>query len=80
MTMSKEQIILAVVYVFGVWLAKSMLKIEHEAEQRTYTKLDVVICSIFSLFSLAMVLFLLVSSWFKMIKRTGYWDKPQQNK
>lgn len=53
-----------------------MLKVEHEAENKPFTKGDRIICFALSLLSFAMVLLMLVSSWFKMIRITGYWDKP----
>jgi hypothetical protein len=52
-----------------------MLKIEHEAEEKTYSKLDRLLCITFSFLSILMVLALLVSSWFKKIG-PGYWNKP----
>lgn len=74
--MSKAQIILLVVYACGFLTSYSMLKIEHEAESKSYTKLDRIICFTTSLFSFLTVLLLLVSSWFKKIAATGYWDRP----
>jgi hypothetical protein len=74
--MSKAQIILLVVYACGFLTSYSMLKIEHEAEKR-HTRnwtgsfaLQLLFSHFFS------VLLLLVSSWFKKIAATGYWDRP----
>jgi hypothetical protein len=66
-------------YVIGYLLGYAMLKVEHEAEEKTYTKLDRVLCFTFSSLSLLLVLGLLVSSWFKKIGTTGYWNKPVTN-
>lgn len=74
--MSKVQIIFSVVYVIGFVLSFSMLRVEHEAEKKIYTKIDRVLCITFSFLSFLLVLALLVSSWFKKIGSTGYWDKP----
>lgn len=76
MTMSKVQIILVIVYAVGVWLSRAMLQIQHEAEGKTYTKLDHILCMVFSLLSFLMVLTLLVATWFKSIAATGYWNTP----
>lgn len=74
--MSKGEIILYLCYVVGFLISYAMLRIEHESENKPYTKGDRIICFALSLFSLAMVALMLVSSWFKMIRITGYWDKP----
>jgi hypothetical protein len=57
-------------------ISYSMLKIEHESEGKIYTRLDRVLCLTFSALSFSLVLALLVSSWFKKIGTTGYWNKP----
>lgn len=74
--MYKTEIIIAVVYLIGFFLSFSMLRIDHEAEGKEYTKLDRIIAFSLSLFSFLIVLVLLVSAWFKKIGATGYWDKP----
>lgn len=76
--MSKAQTILSLFYVIGFFISYSMLKIEQQAEEKTYTKLDRILCITFSFLSFLLVLGLLVSSWFKKIGATGYWDKPVQ--
>lgn len=74
--MSKELIILSVSYVVGYLFSFSMLKIEHEAESKTYTKLDRLLIIAFSFLSFILVIGLLVSAWFKKIANTGYWNEP----
>lgn len=68
-------IAVAVIYVIGYWLCYWMLRIEHEAEGKEYTRLDRIIAFALSLFSFLIVIALLVSAWFKKIGK-GYWDKP----
>jgi membrane protein insertase Oxa1/YidC/SpoIIIJ len=80
--MSKTQIILLVVYAAGFLFSYAMLKVEHEAENKSYTKLDRILCITFSFLSFILVIGLLVSAWFKKIATTGYWNRPvkQQSK
>lgn len=74
--MEKTEIILAAVYLVGFLICHSMLRIEHEAEGKVYTKLDRLLSLGFSLFSFATVILILVSTWFKKIGASGYWNKP----
>jgi hypothetical protein len=72
----KETIIIATVYLLGFGLSYSMLRIEHEAEGRVYTRLNRLANVLFSLFSFAMVVVIMAVTWFKKIGALGYWDKP----
>lgn len=69
-------IILLFFYALGYLVAFSMLRIEHEAEGKTYTKGDRFASILLSVFSWAMVLFSLIVGWFQRIKALGYWAKP----
>jgi hypothetical protein len=53
-----------------------MLRIEHEAEGKVYTKGGRLVNLFLSMTSWLMVTFILVASWIKKIQLTGYWSKP----
>jgi hypothetical protein len=69
-------LIITALYLFGYWLAFSMLRIEHASEKETYTKGQRLMAIALSLLSLFMVLWLCVSAWIAKINVTGYWDQP----
>lgn len=64
------------IYLSGFFMSLLMLRVEHEAEGKTFTNLDRILSLVFSLLSFLMVLTLLVSTWLKKIGATGYWNRP----
>ena len=69
-------VILSVVYLIGSFLAFCMLRVEHEAEKKPYTKGTRALTIALSLFSWGMVLFLPVYAWIEKINAKGYWNQP----
>lgn len=72
----KQQIIIAALYLAGIFFSFHMLRIEHEAEKKTYTIGDRIMTWTLSLLSFLMVFIMLVRSWTGKIGATGYWDQP----
>jgi hypothetical protein len=75
-----KTIVITAAYLVGFFFSYAMLRIEHEAEGRVYTKLDRLLNVVFSLLSFATVLLILAGAWFKKIGQLGYWDKPVKPK
>ncbi len=73
-------LILITVYSLGYWISFSMLRIEHAAENNTYTKGDSVLTKVLAILSWLMVLWMLINAWVEKIKATGYWNKPANEK
>jgi len=69
-------IILLTVYAAGYALSFCMLRTEHIAEGRIYTKGDRLATIMFSFLSWLMFLFIVISAWFQKIKAYGYWEDP----
>lgn len=70
------QIIILIVYIAGFFLSYSMLRIDHVAEKKVYTKGDKLINYCLSILSLLSVLIILIIAWGQRIKATGYWNLP----
>lgn len=64
------------IYLIGAFLCYCMQRIEHEAENQTYTKGDRLLNVCLSLFSFLWIIVILVTSWVKKISATGYWNRP----
>lgn len=76
----KEHIIPVAIWLFGFGLSYLMILVEHQSENKVYTKGDRALNFVLSLFSFLMVAILLIKSWIAMIARTGYWNKPAGKK
>jgi hypothetical protein len=63
-------------YIFGYWLAFSMLRVEHAAEKEVYTRGTRLLAIALSLLSFLLVMWLCISAWIEKINKTGYWDEP----
>ena len=69
-------IIFLSLWTVGFFLCRSMLRIEHEAENNDYTKGDRVINNGLSLLSFLMVMIILVRAWIRQVGSKGYWAQP----
>ena len=63
-------------FIGGYILSYLMLRIEHEAENKVYTRGDRLLNFTISLGSWVMILIILIIGWLKKIGQTGYWTKP----
>ncbi len=72
----QQQIIILFVYLAGFFLSYNMLRIDHVAEKKVYTKGDKVINYCLSVLSFFSVLIILIIAWVQRIKITGYWSLP----
>lgn len=53
-----------------------MLDTQHACEEEVTTNKDVVVASMLSSLSWLMILICLVTAWFEMTNKNGYWNKP----
>ncbi len=69
-------IILIAVYFVGYFVAYWMNKVELESERHVYTKGAALINVLVSFLSWFFVIYLLISTWFLKVNKTGYWNLP----
>jgi len=78
--MEKNIIIAVIIYLAGYFLCRKMMVIEHEAEKGEWTKGNIIVLNVLSIFSWVMVIWMLTMAWLKQITNTGYFKKPAKNK
>lgn len=67
---------IGMIYLLGLLISMTMLKVEQESEGDPITKADIAIRKGLSMLSWLMVIICLVRGWFYATDKNGYWKKP----